>query len=79
MRVRMQNGRAIRSAAAIERAGVTGVQDACVEVSRETACANMKYYTARADAGVLEMHVVAAMLESYSDPEADRFAGALGR
>jgi len=42
MRGRMQNGRAIRSAAAIERAGITGVQDVCVEVSRETACANME-------------------------------------
>ncbi|MDH3820196.1 MAG: hypothetical protein OEU59_03675, partial [Gammaproteobacteria bacterium] len=76
---RMQNGRAIRSAAAIERAGITGVQDVCVEVSRETACANMEDYKARADAGVLEMHVVAAMLEPYSDREADRFTGALGR
>jgi predicted amidohydrolase YtcJ len=42
--------------------GITGVHDAYVEVSRETAYTNMKAYTAFDDQGGLKMHVVAAML-----------------
>ena len=42
--------------------GITGVHDAYVEVSRETAYTNMEAYTAFADAEELKMHVVAAML-----------------
>jgi hypothetical protein len=42
--------------------GITGVHDAYVEISRETAYTNMEAYTAFADAGALKMHVVAAML-----------------
>ena len=42
--------------------GITGVHDAYVEVSRETAYTNMEAYTAFADTEELKMHVVAAML-----------------
>ena len=42
--------------------GITGVHDAYVEISRETAYTNMEAYTAFADALELKMHVVAAML-----------------
>ncbi len=42
--------------------GITGVHDAYVEISRETAYTNMEAYTAFADAEALKMHVVAAML-----------------
>lgn len=42
--------------------GITGVHDAYVEISRETAYTNMEAYTAFADAEELKMHVVAAML-----------------
>ncbi len=42
--------------------GITGVHDAYVEISRETAYTNMEAYTAFADAKALKMHVVAAML-----------------
>ena len=56
--------------------GITGVQDAYVEVSRDTAYTNMEAYTAFADQGKLKMHVVAAMLYDPTlplDPQVDLF------